>query len=112
MSSIELEYLEQNIKQSQKIVDLGDTLERLRNNRDFKKIILEGYFEKEAVRLVHLRSDPNMQSNESRLAIDKQIDAIGTLHQYFQTITTMASMAQRGLVADEATRDELLAEGN
>lgn len=111
MSSTELNQLEQNIKQAQKVVDLGDSLERLQNNRDFKKIIIEGYFEKEAIRLVHLRSDPNMQSAESQKSINLQIDSIGTLAQYLQTISIQAQMAGRGMVADEQTRDELLIEG-
>ena len=99
------------MKQAQKLVDLGDSLERLRNNRDFKKIFIEGYFEAEAIRLVHLRADANMQTADSRKAIDAQIDAIGTVHQYLQTISVQAQMAARGLTADEQFRDELLAEG-
>lgn len=111
MSSTELQYLENNIKQAQKLVDLGDALERLRSNRDFKKIVLEGYFEKEAIRLVHLRSDANMQNVDSQKAINVQIDSIGTLAQYFQTLSIQAQMAGRGMVADEQTRAELIAEG-
>lgn len=111
MSSTELKQLENSIKQAQKLVDLGDSLERLRSNRDFKKIFLEGYFDQEAIRLVHLRADSNMQSAESRKSIDMQIDAIGTVHQYLNTISVQAQMARRGLAADEQTRDELLLEG-
>ena len=84
MSSSEIQQLEHSIKVAQKLVDLGDSLERLRNNRDFKKIFVEGYFQDEAVRLVHLRADANMQSVDSRKAIDTQIDAIGTVGQYLQ----------------------------
>ena len=45
MSTAELQQLDFNIKLAQKIVDMGDALDRLRNNRDFKKVIGEGYFE-------------------------------------------------------------------
>lgn len=111
MSSTELQQLERSIKDSQKLVDLGESLERLRGNRDFKKIFIEGYFEKEAIRLVHLRADQNMQSADSRKAIDAQIDAIGTVHQYLRTIDVQAQMAGRDLEADEETRATLVAEG-
>lgn len=111
MSSTELQQLERSIKQAQKLVDLGESLERLRSNRDFKKIFIEGYFEQEAIRLVHLRADQNMQSADSRKSIDAQIDAIGTVHQYLQTISIQAQMAARGMEADEETRDILLVEG-
>lgn len=94
------------------MVDLGDALERLRNNRDFKKVITEGYFEDEAVRLVHLMSDSNMQSPEIQTSIHNQMIAIGVFRDYVETLYTRTQMARRSVEADEATRDEILAEGN
>lgn len=112
MRNLELQQLEQNIKYSQKAIDLGDALERLRSNKDFKAIFVNGYFEQEAVRLVHLKSNLNMQSNESQQSILRQMDAIGTVSDYLNTILTRAEMARRTIMADEATRDELLSEVN
>ena len=111
MNSAELQHLEVIIKQAQKMVDLGDALERLRNNKDFKKVIGEGYFEQEAIRLVHLMSDSNMQSPELQTAIHKQMIAVGVFRDYLETLAIRAGMARRSVEADEATRDEILAEG-
>ena len=111
MSSVELQAIEQSIKQSQKSVELGSAYERLLSNRDFKKIVLEGYFEQEAIRLVHLKSDPNMQSAESQKSIATQMDAIGSFKQYLQLVKFKAEMAGKAIEADEYARDELLAEG-
>lgn len=111
MSSTELQQLELSIKHSQKTVDLGDALERLRNNRDFKKVIGEAYFTEEAVRLVHLMSDSNMQSPELQQSIHKQMIAIGVFHEFLNNLAIRAGMARRSIAADEATRDEILAEG-
>ena len=111
MDSSDIQQIEANIKQSQKIVDLGESLERLRSNRDFKKVILEGYFEQEAIRLVHLKADPNMQTQERQQSILLQMDAIGSLNQYFNTLYMRATMANKAIVSDEQMRDELLAEG-
>ena len=111
MSTAELQQLESNIKLAQKIVDMGDALDRLRNNRDFKKVIGEGYFEQEAIRLVHLMSDSNMQSPEIQQAIHKQMIAVGMFREFLETLATRANMARRAVEADEATRDEILAEG-
>lgn len=111
MSDIELQQIELSIKQSRKIADLGDSLERLMLNRDFKKVILDGYFEQEAIRLVHLKADSNMQSIELQKSILLQIDAIGSLSAYFSTLRTRAAMAVNAISSDEETRDELLAEG-
>jgi len=102
--------IELNIKQAQMLVDTGNALERLRNNRDFNRIIETGYFKEEAVRLVHLKSDPSMQTTEYQESIVRQMDAIGALIQYFNTVYHRASLAEKAIEADEETRDELIAE--
>lgn len=108
--SDQIKEIELNIKQAQKIVEQGNALERLRSNSDFKKIISEGYFEQEAIRLVHLKADQNMQSESHQKSIIAQMDAIGALNQYFQTVFHRASLAGKAIEADEQTREELLAE--
>lgn len=110
MNSTELQQLDAHIKQAQKMVDLGNALERLRNNKDFKKVIAEGYFEHEAIRLVHLMSDGNMQAQEIQTSIHKQMIAVGMFRDYLETLATRADMARRSVEADEATRDEILSE--
>lgn len=105
-----IEEIELNIEQAKTIVARGNALERLRNNRDFKKIIVEGYFEKEAIRLVHLKSDFNMQDDVSQASITKQMDAIGSLSQYFSNIFRESDLASKAISHDEETREELLAE--
>lgn len=106
-----MQQLEQNIDRAKQYVSLGTSLERLVSNRDFKKVILEGFFEKEAIRLVHLKSHPDYQTAELQKAIEVQMDSIGTLSQYFTTVQSNAAIAAKTLEDDEATRDELLAEG-
>jgi hypothetical protein len=107
----QLHEIELNIQQARKIVEQGNALERLRSNSDFKKVISTGYFEEEAIRLVHLKSDQNMQDAERQKAILSQIDAIGSLNQYFQTLFHRASLATKAIAADEETREEILAGG-
>lgn len=110
--STALQQLEANIKQAQEIADLGNALDRLRNNRDFKKVVMEGFFNQEAARLVHLMADSNMQAPETQSSIYKQMVAIGGFRDYLDTLSIRADMARRAVEADEATRDEMLAEGN
>lgn len=110
MSFETIEAIERSIKQHKATVDLGAALERLRANKDFKKIIVEGYFENEAVRLVHLKADPSMQSAESRRSIEQQMDAIGALNQYLNLLASHAALAQKQIEVDEAYRDEILEE--
>lgn len=110
-NSQEIQAIEASMKHGQNLVDQGNALERLRSNKDFKKVVLEAYFEQEAIRLVQLKADPSMQSVEKQSSIIKQMDAIGAVAQYFQTLSYLALMARKAMAADEEMRDELLAEG-
>jgi len=110
MSQAQIEEIELNLAEAKTIVNRGDALERLLANPDFKEIVLDGYLEKEAVRLVHLKADHSAQDAESQAAIVRQMDAIGSLTQYFNMVRQQAYMAQKAMEADEASLDELRAE--
>lgn len=112
MIKTKIEEIELNIEQAKLIVASGNALERLRNNRDFKKVIVEGYFEKEAIRLVHMKSDFNSQNEESQRDIDLDIMAIGRLAKYLNEVFRRADLAAKAIESDEETREELLAEGD
>lgn len=111
MSTDTITAIEGNIQKARAVLEFQAALERLRGNRDFKKVVLEGYFEQEAIRLVHLKSDQNMQSPVIQQSIVNQIDAIGQLSQFFATALQKASMASRQIEADQETIEELAAEG-
>lgn len=110
MTNTTIQAIEDNIKEARKIVEFAEALERLQNNRDFKQVIKDGYFKEEAVRLVHAKANPGLQSADSQRAILTQMDAIGSLAQYFDTVYHKASLASKAISADEETRDELLNE--
>ncbi len=107
---ISLEELEISIKQAKEVKDLGNALNRLYNNPDFKKVILTGYFEKEAVRLVHTKANIKYEDVTAHENIIRQIDAIGSLNKYLSDIINNAQLAEKNIEADEQTRDELLNE--
>jgi hypothetical protein len=111
MSSEMIKQLEQNIEASKKLIETNTALQRLFENRDFKKVILENYFKDESVRLVHLKASPTMQTEQHQKAILGSMDAIGALLQYFTIIEQQARLARRSIDEDEATRDEILEEG-
>lgn len=107
MSQEQIQAVEKNIKEAKAVVELASALERLRTNRDFRKVVTEGYFKEEAVRLVQLKADPNMQHPDVQRAILRDIDAIGSLNQYFEAIFTTSRMAAKAIAADEETLVEL-----
>ena len=96
--------IETSIKEANKIKDLGSALERLTLNRDFQAVIKEGYFKDEAVRLVHLRGDPNFQTDERQAGIVKQIDGIAALGQYLSMVQLTAGQASKMIQDGEAAR--------
>lgn len=111
MSANEIHEIELNIKEAKKFVDLGKSLERLQSNRDFKKVVEEGFFKDEAVRLVHLKSSPAMQRPEQQAAIDAEIRAVGAFAQYLNLVFMKADHAAKAIEDNEAELDELRAEG-
>jgi hypothetical protein len=110
MSNEQIQVIELNILQAKKMVELGDALERLIENRDFKAVIKDGYFAQEAIRLVHLKSDPAHQAADKQQSILDQMNSIGNLNQYFRTVEFKANGARKAIEADEDTISEILSE--
>lgn len=108
----EINAIEHSVKDARKTKDMGSALERLQKNRDFLAVIKAGYFEAEAIRLVHLRGDTMYQTPERQADILKQIDAISSLHQYFQVIQMLAGQADKAIEDGEAVLEEMREEGS
>lgn len=105
--SDQIKEIEENIKAARKLVELGEALERLKSNRDFKAVVMSGYFEKEAIRLVQAKANPAMQSAEVQKSILTQIDSIGNLNVYFTVLAQQAAMARKSIEQDEAAIEEM-----
>jgi hypothetical protein len=110
MSNVTLEDLEVSINEAKQHISKMQAMQRLISNPDFNQVITEGYFEKEASRLVLLKADPNMQKDSDQNMINKAIDSIGYLRQYFTSVMQFGRMAEKAMKEDEATREELLTE--
>ena len=110
MSNDTIARLEADIKRAKRVVEMGESLERLQTNRDFRQLILEGYFEKEAIRLVHLKADPSMQTVPMQDSIMKQIDAIGALHTYLLVVDLQAEQARKAIEGIDETIEEIVTE--
>ena len=65
-SEEQIEQVELTIKQAKEAKALMDSVLKLQKNKDFKAVINEGYFEKQASRLVLLKADPSMQDEQSQ----------------------------------------------
>lgn len=108
--STALREIEESIAHNKEIVGKSNALERLKSNPDFRKVVSDGYLKEEAIRLVLLKGDQNMQRPERQTAIQADIDAIGRFAQYLHSISQFGAMAASSLAEDEATREEMAAE--
>jgi len=110
MTTSVIDSIDKSIKVAKVTVEFGSAVARLADNRDFKTVMINGYFRDEAVRLVHLKADPSMQSAESQRSILSQMDSIGAMSLFLAIAVKMGGMAGQQVAADEATREEILAE--
>jgi len=95
--STEIQEIEVRIEDIKEIIGDLEALNRLSNNKDFKRIIDEGYFVKKACESVIARANPEMQEKDKQEGLLKTIDAIGELRQYFKVITALGQRARNEL---------------
>lgn len=85
MSQQDLNEIAVSLEEAQKMINIGEALNRLYNNADFKTIILEQYFKEEPARCVimlgRLTHDPKATER-----IHKDLDAIGSFQSFLQTV--------------------------
>jgi hypothetical protein len=98
--------IELEIDKAREFVKRGEALERLYANPDFQEIIGKGYFTDEAVRLVHLKGDPNMQSPEMQAGVIKEMDGISSLSGYFRALQYQAQAAREAIQEGQEFLDE------
>jgi len=106
----QVQEIEISIEQAKHLISNKDALSRLINNADFKKIITEGYFEKEASRLVLLKADQTMQDDKDQALLLKAIDSVGFFRQYSSEIMRLGRQDEKDLKDAEEVREEILRE--
>jgi hypothetical protein len=102
--SVELETIE-----IEHYVDMGQALNRLKDNADFKKVILEGYFKDKALDSVSLLSMPVVKKRGERGDIMEDLVAISNLQFFFMVIDQMHRAAVEPTLSD-AEEAELAAQ--
>lgn len=103
--------IELQMKDAEEMIELEKALERLDKNRDFKRLIRQGYLTNEAVRLVQLKGAPGCQDPKTQAAILRDIDGIGSLLCFFHKVHHEADVARRVIEAGEQELELLRNEG-
>lgn len=71
--------------------DMWLALSRLKENKDFKHVILEGYFRDKAINGVSLLARDAIIRNGERSAVMEDLIAISSLEDFFITIENLGS---------------------
>jgi len=71
---------------------MWESLRNLRNNPDFKRVVLQGYFRDKAVNGVSLLAQDAVIANGQRSAIMEDLIAISSLEDFFITIENLGSI--------------------
>jgi hypothetical protein len=106
MSDIEM--IELSIEEAKKMIEKKNLVEKLMRNREYRRIIEDGYFKEEAARLAGCSADPAMEQYRDDIFLG--IQAISKLQQYMRTLVQMGNIAERDLNEHNEALDELRAE--
>lgn len=83
------EDLIESIQELDKAIDLGNSLKRLSSNRDFKKVITEGYLHDLVLDLLYKNND-----DINNPTYYKKLDSIKFLNDYLINIEHLAETAE------------------
>jgi len=97
-------HIEISMESARERVELMKALDRLWDNPDFKKVILNDYMKEEPARLVTLRAAPQMADPERQDSLLRALDSIGYLDLHFNSIRQMGMMAENEI---DASRDQV-----
>lgn len=104
--------LEQQKADFNAAIEKRKVLQRLMNNRDFKKLILEDFCVQECARYAQASADPNLSANERADALALAQSA-GHIRRYLNVLDIMGNAAENQMQRlDDAIEDARLDEAN
>ena len=106
----EIQELEAQKEDLKKQVELRDQILKLSANHEFRKVIHEEFFQKEAGRLVRIGGDPSLDKQQRQDAIDMAL-ATGHLQRILSANVQMGNRAEQTIFEIDAALEELRAEG-
>lgn len=101
----DIEEIELTLEHAQHLVEKAAMADRLSRNPDFRKLIMEGYFEGETARLGLLVGDPHHAGTQEMILND--LKGTGALKRFFQNIFMLGRTAAAEIEAAGHTLQEL-----
>lgn len=102
-----IEQIENSIKYAEERVKRSDRVLALYDNPDFNEIVVKGYLEAEAIRMVGLYGSGSGSPEQLR-ELEKDMHGIGSFRRYLVQMVQEGKMAKSDLEANkEALQEEL-----
>ena len=99
----ELELTAEELKEYNYWVGMKQALERLENNPDFQKVILDGYFKDKAINGVSMLASGYIKKNGLRPDVMEGLVAISQLQDFFITVKQLGTEPED----DDENEDEI-----
>lgn len=106
----DIQALEHQIENVKAVVAQRDLMVKLSANREFRKLIIEGFCRDEAARFVHLSTEPGL-SEQDRADSLASAQAAGHLKRWINALITMGNRAEQDLFEMNETLEEMRHEG-
>lgn len=104
----QIEALEQQLSDSRLLIEHRDMILKLSGNREFRKVILEGFCEKECARYARQSGDPMLSALERADAL-AMAQAAGHLKRFLSIQVQIGNTAHNTIPDIEIQLDELRA---
>lgn len=75
-------------------IKMVEALERLEKNKDFQKVILDGYMKDEVLRANSLLANHTIKAQGKRTDIIEMLVAVSTFGEYLETIRALGASAR------------------
>lgn len=105
----QLEAIDKRIEELENSIQAAKDLNELHEDERFKRLILDGYFEKEAERLFSVLVTPSTLKRDVIENIQDKLSSIRNLKQFFGVLLQNAHMAPEQIEEEKAYRKEVTA---
>lgn len=82
-------------------LQMGEALNRLRDNPDFKRVITDGYLKDKVLASVSLLSVPQIQDQGKRSGVMEDLIAASNLQYFFATVDNFYEGCKNPILSDE-----------
>lgn len=105
-----VEEIQESIRAAKTQVSMAEAVNRLTENKDFKRVVIDYYLNTYAAELVRTKAAPHMQTEASQKYVDNQLGAIGHLDSFFNIVLEQGRVAMGSIEAAEFELEGLMNE--